>query len=172
MITDIPPSYQEKPAEMVRKHTHVNTTSGIKDGTLFHLLSGARTSGLLPRGMKKEVRSSWSINLQNKPASRMSSILLCLRSCWRNSISLILLARHWASASSSGREPATTSVSGSTASKNQTCTRSQTHILHSYRQNLCTPAHAYMHVLHMCMCGCRYWLGETPPSPALNVKYK
>lgn len=26
MITDIPPSYQENPAEMVRKHPHVNTT--------------------------------------------------------------------------------------------------------------------------------------------------
>lgn len=104
--------------------------------------------------MKKEVRSSRSINLQNKPANsvQISSILLCLRSFWRNSISLILLARHWASGSSSGREPAITSVSGSTVSKNQTCTGVKTiycpHISR-IRAPLLTNVHAraaYVHV--------------------------
>uniref|UniRef100_A0A674PA91 Urotensin 2, alpha n=1 Tax=Takifugu rubripes TaxID=31033 RepID=A0A674PA91_TAKRU len=57
MITDIPPSYQEKPAEMVRKHSckHHELARVASNMESFHLLSGARTSGLLPRGVKKEV---------------------------------------------------------------------------------------------------------------------
>lgn len=76
MVTDTPPSYQERPAEMVRKHTHTHmktpragTSSHTRYGILFDLLSGIRTSGLLPRGVRKEVRSSCAINLQNKPAN-------------------------------------------------------------------------------------------------------
>lgn len=95
-------------------------SSCITWGTLFYFLPGVRTSGLLPRGVKKEVGSSWSINLHDKPVHRaqITNILPSLRPFWRNRVSLIPSATCWASASSSGRELGTTSVSGSIVSKN------------------------------------------------------
>lgn len=153
MVTVIPPYYQEKPAEMVRKNTHLNAASWqklhqIQNSVSF--LSGIRTSGLLPRGTKKEVRSPWSINLHN--SSTQSNSPIFYRSFWRNRASSTLSANCWASGSSSGRETGITSVFGNTVSKNQPCTGLRiiycTHIsrIHAHLVTTVHACAAYLHV--------------------------
>lgn len=86
-------------------------------------LPGVRTAGLLPRGMKREVCSSFSWSPVSQIKHQLSVIccvgcwMLCFRSYWRNKASWILSAVCWASGSSWGREQEITSVSGSTVSK-------------------------------------------------------
>lgn len=146
-------------------------TSYIRYGRAFCFLSGVRTSGLLPRGVKKEVRSSWSKNLHDKPANgvQITSISLSLRSFWRSRVSLILSARHWASGIGSGREPGITSVSGNTVCKNQSCAGVKiiycTYIsrIHHCASTCC---------IHACLGAGTSALGEILSSAALNVNYK
>lgn len=153
MGTVIPPYYQEKPAEMVRKSTHLNAASWqelhqIRNSVSF--LSGIRTSGLLPRGMRKEVGSPWSINLHNSSTQSHSPIFY--RSFRRNRVSSTLSATCWASGSCSGRETGITSVFGNTVSKNQSCTGLWipycTHIsrIHAH---LVTTGHVFAAYLHV-----------------------